>query len=149
MAGNSHTNLRAVNGEGHQVSLQHTSTDSPILPAENLKQLYAIDPALVDWVIKQTSEEAEHRRQQESRINVFVLIERMGGLVAGLLVSLFGISAGGYIILQGHDWAGVGICGTGLASIVSILVARQKANEKNNRANPAPSKPRRKPQPKK
>jgi hypothetical protein len=39
------------------------------------------------------------------------------------------LSLGAYLILQGHDWAGVGISGVGLASIVSVLVSRQQSKK--------------------
>jgi hypothetical protein len=44
---NKHTNLQAVDSQGQHVSLNHTSTDSPLLPVANLQQLQAIDPKLV------------------------------------------------------------------------------------------------------
>ena len=126
MAANNHTSVQTHSKTGHQVKLQHTTTDSPILPAENLRQLSAIDPSLVQWVINQTELEAEHRRKQESRINVFVFTERLSGIAAGTFVALFGLALGGYLILNGHDWAGLGISGVSLTTIVSILVTRKK-----------------------
>lgn len=42
MAG--HTELRAADKDGKQFSVSHTETDSPILPAANLRELQAIDP---------------------------------------------------------------------------------------------------------
>jgi len=125
MAASNHTNLQAQNKDGQNLSFQHTTTDSPLLPAENLRQLHAINPELVTWVITQTEQEAGHRRRQESRINWFILVERMSGVIAGAGVAIFGLSAGTYLILRGHDMAGVGISGVGLASIVSVLVARR------------------------
>lgn len=121
---NNHTNVHATDTNGRQVSIAHTSTDSPILPAGNLQQLQQIDPGLVSWVVRQTEIEAEHRRKSENRINAYVFIERISGVAAGLLVSLFGFAVGGYLVLQGHDWAGVGICGTTLATIVTVLVTK-------------------------
>jgi len=135
MAASNHTNLQASNKDGHLVSVQHTSTDSPILPAENLRQLQAIDPALVPWVLKQTELESAHRRKQDTRINWFIFIERLSGVLMGGLVAIFGLAVGGYLILQGHDWAGTTLCGVGLATIVSIIVTRKQAG-----GNPEPAK---------
>lgn len=146
MAASNHTSVQAHNKDGHQLNVQHTSTDSPILPAENLRQLQAIDPQLVQWVITQTELESSHRRHEETKINWFILIERMSGVIIGGLVAVFGLSVGAYLILQGHDWAGVGISGVGLASIVSVLVARQQSKQKNEPSNKPPIKKKPRPQ---
>jgi hypothetical protein len=74
MAASNHTSVQARNRDGNHLNLQHTSTDSPILPAENLRQLQAIDPSLVQWVINQTEQESIHRRKEEGKINWFILI---------------------------------------------------------------------------
>ena len=125
MAGNNHTNVEAHNERGHRINFQHTSTDSPILPAENLSRLKEIDPALVMWVVEQTEKEATHRRKEESKINIFILIERLSGVIAATAVAIFGLALGGYLIMHNHDTAGVLISGTGLGTIVSVLVARR------------------------
>jgi hypothetical protein len=145
MGGSNHTSVQAHSKEGDQFNLQHTITDSPILPAENLRQLQAIDPSLVKWVVEQTEKESDHRRREDSKINFFIFFERLSSVLAGVVVALFGLSLGGYLIMNGHDWAGVGLCGTGLASIISVLVARHNANKPNTRTNdskPAPRRPR-------
>ena len=139
MAANNHTSVQAHRNDGHQVNVQHTSTDSPILPAENLRQLATIDPALVQWVVKQTELESAHRRSQEAKINWFILIERLSGVIAGTFVAVFGLATGGYLINIGHDWAGVGISGVGLATIVSVLVARRQPAKQEEE--PLPNKP--------
>jgi uncharacterized membrane protein len=131
-----HTSVQAhTNEDGQRLSLHHTSTDSPILPVENLKQLNEINPNLVQWVVKQTELEAQHRRKETAKINWFVLIEELAGMIFGAVVAIFGLGLGGYLILEGHDWAGVAISGVGLSTIVSILVARERDKKK-----PAPTK---------
>lgn len=131
------TNVHARSSDGHHLQVQHTSTDSPILPAENLRQLQQIDPSLVSWVVSQTEQEATHRRREETRINWFILIERMAGIIAGTIVAIFGLGLAGYLVLQGHDWAGVGLGGVSLGTIVSVLVAR---NHKKPTSNEDPKK---------
>ncbi|MFZ6690254.1 hypothetical protein [Undibacterium sp. SXout20W] len=135
MAASNHTNVQAQSKEGHQLNLQHTSTDSPILPAENLRQLQEIDPVLVGWVIHQTELEASHRRKQESRINIFILVEKLSGVAAGLIAAVFGLAMSGYLVMQNHDFAGISLGGVGLATIVSILVARHKNTNRGNNGN--------------
>ncbi|HJV73132.1 MAG TPA: hypothetical protein VJ654_02835 [Noviherbaspirillum sp.] len=138
---NNHTRLHAVNSDGQQVSFLHTNTDSPILPTADLIRLHELDPKLVNWIVEQTELEAEARRTENRRINLYVFIERISGVVAGAFVAVFGFLIGGYLVLQGHDWAGVGICGTTLVSIVSVLVTRDWSNRKSEKH--SPQKPKR------
>ena len=130
MAASNHTHVQAHSSNGSQLSFQHTSTDSPVLPAANLAQLKEIDPSLVRWVVEQTEKEGAHRRREETKVSWFILLERLSGVIAGAFVAVVGLALGTYLILQGHDWAGVGLCGAGLASIVSVLVARHQASAK-------------------
>lgn len=120
-----------MNKDGHQLSLNHTSTDSPLLPAENLRQLKEIDPDIVDWVLEQTVIEAQSRRGQERRVEWFIFIERMSGVLMGGFIAALGFIVGAYLIMNDHDWAGVTLCGTTLTTIVAVLVTKE-FNKKNS-----------------
>ena len=63
------------------VVLHQSETDSPALPVAQLEKLHDFRPDIVDWVKDQTQIEAEHRRSQNSRINMFVFIERILGQI--------------------------------------------------------------------
>lgn len=136
---NGHTNLQATDAEGRKLSLQHTSTDSPILPAANLRELHQIDPSLVAWVVKETEIEATHRRTETTTVNRYIFVERISGVIAGTLVAVFGFAAATYLVLQNHDWAGVAIGGTTLATIVSVLVSHNRKS-KSDTGSPASTK---------
>lgn len=144
--GNSHTKVQASNKEGQTLDVQHTQTDSPIVPVESIRQLRDMDPRYVDWLLEQTAAEGAHRRKNESRVNFYILLERLSGVTAALLVAIFGLAAGAYCILQGHDWAGASICGVFLASIVGIFVTkevnktRQNSNDKSEAKGPVSKK---------
>lgn len=129
MAASNHTNLQASGPQGQQLSVQHTSTDSPILPAANLLQLQQIDPTLVQWVVKQTEIEADHRRSENSRVNTYIFVERISGVVAGAGVAVLGFLVGAYLVVNGHEWAGVALCGTTLATIVAVLVTKRHSSQ--------------------
>ena len=131
-----HTNLQATDPDGRKLSVQHTSTDSPILPAGNLFVLQQIDPKLVEWVVRETEKEANHRRSETTKINWFIFIERLSGVIAGAGVSIIGLGFAAYLVLQGHDWAGVAIGGGTLATIISILVSHNKKSETPPQPNP-------------
>lgn len=67
-----HTQVSAVSSEGDQIHVNQTTTDSPILPAENIRALAEIDPRFVDFVLTQTEKEANFRRGETIRTNGFV-----------------------------------------------------------------------------
>ena len=68
------TVVQTGNKEGDHLSVQHTSTDSPILPAANIRELQLIDPSLLPFVIEQTRLEANFRRTETKRISNFVFL---------------------------------------------------------------------------
>jgi hypothetical protein len=125
-----HTVVQAGNKEGEHLSVQHTSTDSPLLPAANIRELQSIDPTLVPFVIEQTALEANFRRDESKRVNTLVFIERISGVVFGAIIAIVVFTFGFYAIMHGHDWPGVALCGGALASIVGIFVTK-KVTEKN------------------
>lgn len=119
---NQQTTIQARTQDG-EVTLSRHSTDSPILPTAQIERLHAIRPDKVDWVFDQTQAEAEHRRQQEGRINIFVLIERLVGQFCGLLVAIAGLSAAAYMAVNGAPWAGAFVGGTTLVAMVTAFIA--------------------------
>jgi hypothetical protein len=97
----------------------------------------------VDFVRDETKKEAAHRRKQESRINTFIFAEKLTGVLLGAFIAIFVFGLGGFLIYKGHDVAGVGICGAGLVSIVTLFVNRQNNASQQVIAKSAPTrKPR-------
>lgn len=98
--------LQAKNGNGAEVSIHTQETDSPILPVAQLEQLHQFRPDLVDFVVEQTKAEAEHRRKQSNRINTFVFVEHLLGIVASFAIGLVGVAGGIYAGLHGQPVLG-------------------------------------------
>lgn len=98
------THVQAQSRNGDNFRLTAHETDSPVLPVVQLQQLHGFRPDLVDWVKDQTEAEAESRRVRANRIDTFVLIERMGGLVCGALIALAGLGIAAYVALNGQPW---------------------------------------------
>ncbi len=142
------TVVQAGNKEGEHLSVQHTSTDSPILPAVNLRELQAIDPKLVPFVIEQTALEAEFRRKESKRVNTLIFTERISGVVFGAIIAIVVFTFGFIAILRGHDWAGVTLCGVALASIVGIFVTKKVTDKSEDDVELKPAPRRNKPNPK-
>ena len=126
-----HTHVKAQNQNGNSLQLTQHETDSPVLPVAQLEQLHAFRPDLVDWVKDQTEQEAISRRERRNRVDMFILIERLSGLVAGLLISCVGIGAAVYLALSGQPAVASVIGGGTLVGLVTVLVQGKKAPKSN------------------
>jgi hypothetical protein len=126
-----HTHVKAQNQNGNSLQLTQHETDSPVLPVAQLEQLHAFRPDLVDWVKDQTEQEAISRRERRNRVDMFILIERLSGLVAGLLISCVGIGAAVYLALSGQPAVASVIGGGTLVGLVAVLVQGKKAPKSN------------------
>lgn len=116
------TQVQAQSRDGDSVQLTAHETDSPILPVVQLQQLHGFRPDLVDWVKEQTENEAKYRRARQTRVDVFVLVERMGGLIAGASIAALGLGIAAYLALNGQPWVAGTLGGGTLVSIVAVLV---------------------------
>ncbi|QFY44133.1 hypothetical protein F6R98_17075 [Candidatus Methylospira mobilis] len=107
---------------GKELTVQQHETDSPVLPIAQIEKLHAFRPDLVDWVFNQTQAEAEHRRDEQRRINKFVFIERLVGQACALLIGLAGIGGGVYAAINGHEWAGGTIASLAITGLAVVFL---------------------------
>jgi uncharacterized membrane protein len=126
--GGRHTRLRAGNG---QVDVSQTTTDSPLLPVEQIAQLQQIAPSRVDWVFEQTQIESAARRSETKRINTMVFAERILGLVFALLIAVAGLGVATYLAMNSHDWVAGVIGGATLVGLVTAFIAGKKSDQKS------------------
>lgn len=145
--GNRQTHVQARSPNGDSLQLTAHETDSPILPVAQLQQLHNFRPDLVDWVKDQTEQEARHRRDRQTTVDRFVFFERVGGLLIGGAIALFGLAVAAYVALNGQPWVAGMIGGGTLVSIVTVLVTghqpkqSQKPPETPRQSRPVPKKP--------
>lgn len=124
MAGNRHTSAKA-NRDG--VTVSSTTTDSPLLPIEQIARLKDLVPDRVDWVFVQTEHESDARRSENRRINSMMFIERMAGLVFALLIALIGLGAAVYLAMNDHEVTASVIGGGTLVGLVAAFIAGRKS----------------------
>jgi uncharacterized membrane protein len=122
-----HTQVRAKSGE---LAVSSTTTDSPLLPIEQIERLQQILPNRVDWVFDQTQIESEERRKELKRINTMVFIERIAGLIFALVIAIVGLGAATYLAMNGHETPASIIGGTTLVSLVTAFIAGKKSDSK-------------------
>lgn len=122
-----HTQLRAKSGE---VAVSSTTTDSPLLPIDQIERLQEILPDKVDWIFEQTTIESEVRRREMSRINTMVFIERIAGLLFALLIAVLGLGLATYLAMHGHEVPASIIGGSTLVGLVTAFVVGKKSDPK-------------------
>ena len=117
-----HTQVKAQNQNGNSLQLTQHETDSPVLPVAQLEQLQAFRPDLVDWVRDQTESEAIARRARLAKLDIFIFVERIAGLLAGTLISCLSMGAAIFLAMNGQP-AVAGVIGGGtLVGLVTVLV---------------------------
>lgn len=122
---NRSTTARANRRTGDLTVQQH-ETDCPILPVPQLESLHRFRPDAVDWVIRQTEIEAEHRRRETRRINTYVFVERLAGQVFAFLIGLAGVMGGAYVAVMGQPWTGGIIASTALGGLAVVFLTGRK-----------------------
>jgi hypothetical protein len=78
-------------------------------------------------VFNQTQIEAETRRKEQHRINLFIFAERIFGMLAALTIGVAGIAGGIYAALQGHDWIG-GVVATATIGTLAVAFLNRSKN---------------------
>lgn len=106
--------------------VQDSHSDAPLLPIAGIERLHLIRPDRVDWVFEQTQIEAETRRHEQSRVNVFIFIERIAGILGAILIGICGIGGGIYAALQGHDWLGGVVATSTIGTLAVAFLNRSK-----------------------
>lgn len=118
--------MRAKSANGSEVAVSSHDSDSPILPVAQLEQLHTFRPDLVDFVVEQTKLEAEHRRTMTTRVNRYVLIERLFGMTCAVTVCAMAVIGGGYVALQGQPEVGGVIASVGLGTLAVAFIRRKQ-----------------------
>ncbi|AJX77739.1 hypothetical protein Y602_127 [Burkholderia pseudomallei MSHR733] len=111
-----------VKDKDRSLTVSHHETDAPLLPMAQIERLKEIAPDKVEWVFEQARVEGEFRRSETHRINTFRFVERMAGILSGLLIGVVGLGIAALLAIMGHDWVAVGIGGATLVSLVSVFV---------------------------
>ena len=125
---NRNTNARVTHKKDgdKELTLSQQETDSPIIPVAQLERLHLFKPDAVDWVISQTQIEADHRRKETSRINVFIFIEHLIGQIFALIIGLVGIVCGSWVAYKGEPAAGGTIASIAIGGLAAVFLTGRK-----------------------
>lgn len=112
--------MMAQRGDETAMVLSHNDTDVPVLPVEEMERLHRFRPDVVDWILRQTEQEAEYRRQLDREAYSRLFAERRLGQLLGCLIGLAGIIGGSSVAIAGNAVAGGTIA---TAAIGTLAVA--------------------------
>lgn len=115
-----------LNRNNGDVTFQQHETDAPIIPVAQLERLQKFSPETVSWVIQQTQEEAEHRREQDRYINRSIYKERLMGQIFSFVTGVVGIVGGSYTAVMGFPWTGGIIATAAITGLAVVFLTRQK-----------------------
>ncbi len=109
-----------------QVTVSQHDTDAPILPIAQLERLNQIYPDAVPWVIDEASKEGQFRRKETGRVNTFIFVERILGVIAGLSIGLTALYISYRLAVTGHDGVAGIIGGTTVVALVGAFIYGKK-----------------------
>ena len=112
---------------------QTTAFSGPLPPPEILARYNEIVPDGAERIIRVAEKQADHRMALETKALNWDIIRSNWGLRIGGLICLAFLAVSGFVIYEGHDWAGATLGGVDLASIAGIFVigtAMQKSERK-------------------
>lgn len=85
---------RQTGDDKEEMIVQNQEIDTPVLPVEHMERLHQFRPDIVDWILKQTENEAADRRERQARLDRYVCRERLIGQIFGFLIGIGGIAGG-------------------------------------------------------
>ncbi len=107
-----------------QLTVAQHESDAPILPMAQIERMKEVCPERVPWVFDETTKEGDFRRAENRRINFFVFVERMMGIVSGLAIGCAALFTAYRMAMAGHDWVAGIIGGTTVVGLVSVFLVR-------------------------
>lgn len=110
---------KVVHREFH---LQKAEFSGPLPPPQILEKYETVLPGAAERVFAMAEKQAVHRQALEKKVIDSDALQALVGTVFGLVIGLFGLGSAVYCIILGHDWAGVGIGGATLVSMVSAFI---------------------------
>lgn len=108
------------------LTIQEQEIDTPILPVEQMERLHAFKPEAIDWLLEETSKEAEDRRKRQARIDWFVFWERFCGQFFGLLIGIAGVVGGVFAAIKGFPGAGGTIATVSIGTLAVAFIGKLK-----------------------
>lgn len=113
-----------------EVSVASYRHSGPIPDPMTLEGYNRIVPGAADRIIKMAEDQAAHRQKIESIAIKSRARDSLLGIISGLVIAVFTLSAGTYIISIGKVWSGTILGSAGLVGLVSVFIYGTRSNRK-------------------
>jgi uncharacterized membrane protein len=115
----------------HLVAAQYTQfTTGPLPEAQQLVQYESILPGSADRILIMAENQARHRQEIEKLVIAANIRDSRAGTIFAFFISMSTIIAGTIVALNGYDWPGVALGGSGLAGLASVFIYGTRSNRK-------------------
>ncbi len=101
----------------------------PLPPANQFRDYDSVFPGAAKIILDMATKEQDHRFKNNERIDLinnkaikFNFIEKIIGILAGLLVSFAILIVGGLLIYKGHDVSGATIVSVDIVGLAAVFV---------------------------
>ena len=111
------------------LTLQNQEVYTPVLPVEQMERLHSFCPEGVKWILEQTQIEAEHRRKETSRVNIFIFIEHLLGQIFGFLIGIAGVIGGVFAAVNDYPKAGATIAVVAIGTLAVAFIGKLTKNK--------------------
>jgi uncharacterized membrane protein len=113
-----------------RVEFKQTFTTGPLPNPEILEKYNAIINNGAERIMIMAEKQSEHRQSLEKIVIGSDVRRQNWGVIAGFILTIFGLIASVYVIINGHDAAGVGIFGGALVTIIITFLTGSRQREK-------------------
>ena len=119
---------RDTSGNTFVAQQEINEIDTPILPSpEVLERIEKIHPGMIDWIMTETSKEAESRRKLESQRMNAVCLALIRGQHYGLIMGVIGTVSGAVVAICGQPTAGGAIASVAVAVLAFAFLTGRSA----------------------
>jgi uncharacterized membrane protein len=129
---------RQIEPRPPRVEFTQTFTTGPLPDPELLEKYNTIITNGAERIMSMAEKQSEHRQTLEKIVIGSDVNRQNWGVIAGFVLTVFGLIASVYVIINGHDAAGVGIFGGALVTIIITFLTGTHQRKKELAAKEPP-----------
>lgn len=105
---------------------QYESYQGPMPHPEHLERYEALRPGAAAMIFTEFQEQSRHRRDMERRIVIGNERRAVVGQIMAFILALVFLSAAVWLVLTGHETAGIAIGTTVLVALVTVFITGRR-----------------------
>lgn len=113
-----------------EVSVSAYRHSGPIPDPMTLEGYDRVVPGAADRIIKMAEDQSAHRQSIEAIAIKSRARDSLLGIISGLIIAVFTLAAGTYVINTGNVWSGTILGSAGLVGLVSVFIYGTRSNRK-------------------